>query len=150
MFDVKAKTSPKELDCGATCLQMLLDFYGIDVGLAELTSDCRTTLAGCTGTDLKRAGEAHGLQIKAYKMDAEEVLKMDRPSIIHWKHNHWCICCGTTENGDVVICNPDRGRYPIKRNTFDCYYTGVALFNGEPIEMEAQPTQADRIKTLEE
>lgn len=146
MFDVKPRTSPMENDCGATCLQMILSYYGVEKGLAELIADCNTKVTGCSGLDIKRAGEKNGIEIRAFNMSAEELLRMDRPSIVHWKHNHWCVLCGTNENGDVVICNPDRGRYPIKRNTFDCFYTGVALFNGEPNEMEAMPTQADMIE----
>lgn len=146
MFDVKPYTSPKPLDCGATCLKMLLHFYGNDVPLDALYRDCETSLIGCTGGGLKRAAEKHGLELKAYSIEADELLKMDRPSIIHWKHNHWCVLCGVNDDGDVVICNPDRGRYPIKRNTFECFYTGTALFNGSPEEMEEQPTQADRIE----
>lgn len=146
MFDVKPITSPKELDCGATCLKMLLNYYGKDAKMSDLYEECETTIAGCSGAGIKKAAEKHGIEIKAYSISAEELLRMDRPAIIHWKHFHWCVLCGLNEKGEVIICNPDRGRYPIKRDTFECFFTGTALFNGEPEEMEEQPTQADLIE----
>lgn len=136
MFDVKPKTSPKPTDCGATCLQMLLDFYGTEVDLETLIKDCNTDISGCTGKDILNAARKHGLaHIKAFKMDADELVRQDRPSIIWWKYNHWCVCCGRDEAGNVVICNPDRGRYRMKEETFACFYTGIGIFNGEPEDL---------------
>lgn len=136
MFDVKPFTSPKQFDCGATCLKMLLAFYGYDVPLDQLTRECNTRLIGCTAKDLIRVGRAHGLEaMSAWKMDADAVLCNDRPSIIWWKYAHWCICCGTDEAGNAVICNPDTGRYRMPVGMFKSLYTGIALCNGHPSDI---------------
>lgn len=132
MYDIAPITSPRPTDCGATCMKMLLNYYETDADLDSLIRECRTTLAGCSGADLLRVGRAYGLDMMAYQMDAEEVARQDRPAIIWWKYNHWCVCCGTDENGNVIICNPDRGRYRMKPDTFKAFYTGVSLFNGVP------------------
>lgn len=145
MYDIVPVTSDKPLDCGATCLKMLLAYYGHDVELATLIQECNTRLIGCSAGDLKRTGDAHGLDIHAYKMDASDLLKKDRPAIIHWKHGHWCIYCGNDENGKAVICNPDRGRFRMDKAIFATMYSGVALFNGEPADLP----DAER-QTLEE
>lgn len=136
MFDVIPITSEKQTDCGATCMQMLLAYYGQDVPLDTLIHECGTKVNGCSGGDLLRAARAHGLNdIIAYQMDAAEVARQDRPSIIWWTYNHWCICCGKNSNGDVVICNPDRGRFSIDPGSFASMYTGVAIFNGVPEDL---------------
>ena len=135
MFDINPVTSPKQLDCGATCMKMLLDYYGQDVSLDDLIRECRTRIIGCSGKDLLHVGKAHGLDMLAFKMDAEELVRQDRPSIIWWKFNHWCVCCGTDDDGNVVICNPDRGRYRMKIGTFTSFYSGIALFNGDPTDL---------------
>lgn len=132
MYDVTPITSPKEVDCGPTCLQMLLAYYGEDIDLDTLIKECNVKISGCTGKDLMRVGNAHGMDMKAFKMDAEEIAVQDRPSIVWWLYNHWCVCCGLDENGQVVICNPDRGRYRMSQSLFKAFYSGVALFNGEP------------------
>lgn len=135
MFDVIPVTSPKPTDCGATCMKMLLEYYGVHTELDTLIAECNTRVIGCSMKELMRVGRAHGLDMRSFKMDAEEVASVDRPSIIWWKYNHFCICCGKDDNGNVVICNPDRGRYRMSMGLFKSYYSGIAAFNGEPPEI---------------
>ena len=136
MYDVTPVTSRKQVDCGATCMKMLLNYYGQDAELKDLILECKTRLIGCSAGDLKRVGNAHGLDMIAYQMDAAELIRQDRPAIVWWKFGHWCVCCGRDEDGNVVICNPDRGQYRMKADTFASFYSGVALFNGEPVDAE--------------
>lgn len=135
MFDVRPITSPRECDCGATCMAMLLDYYGKEADLDALTAECNTRLVGCSGGDLMRVGKSHDLDMIAYKMDAEELVRQDRPAIVWWKYSHWCVFCGQDEQGNVVICNPDRGRYRMSKGIFQSLYTGVSLWNGDPHDL---------------
>lgn len=153
MYDVKPVTSDKEMDCGASCLKMLLAYYGIDVPLETLIEECHTRVNGCTLKDVMLAARAHGLaDAKAYKMDAEELIQQDRPAIIWWRYYHFCIFCGKNEKGEPVIINPDRGRYPIDTGTFKSLYSGIALFNGEPVTVpdEGGGDYEARIAALED
>lgn len=135
MFDVVPVTSPRPTDCGATCMKMLLAYYGEEADLDALIKECNTKISGCTGKDLLQCGRNHGLDMIAYKMDAEELMRQDRPAIIWWMYNHWIVFAGTDEAGKVVVCNPDRGRYRVSPGTFASFYTDVALFNGEPHDL---------------
>lgn len=135
MFDVKPITSERPNDCGATCLKMLLDYYGIEVPLAELIKDCNTRIIGCSGKDILVAGRKHGADMTAWKMDAEELVKQDRPAIIHWKYCHWVVFCGKDDDGNIVICNPDRGRYKMSYGIFESFFTDYVLANGEPHDL---------------
>ena len=132
MFDVTPVTSARTTDCGQTCLKMLLDYYGHDVSLDTLIAECGESVAGVSGAVLMRVGRQHGLDPTAWQMSADELILQDRPAIIHWRYTHWCVFCGQNDNGDPVICNPDRGRYRIPKSDFARLYTGVALFNGTP------------------
>lgn len=135
MFDIEPVTSTISNDCGATCLKMILAYYGQDIPLEELIKECNTRLIGCSAGDIMRAGRLHELDMKAYKMDAEELVNQDRPSIILWRYNHFVVLCGKDEEGKVVVCNPDLGRYRMSFNTFKCFFTEVCLFNGEPHDL---------------
>lgn len=148
MYQVNVITSPRNYDCAPTCLLMLLNYYGKEATLEELSEECQVSLIGCTAKNVKTTGIAHGLDIRAYNMDAEEVIRQDRPSIIWWKRNHFCICCGVDENDNVVVVDPDKGRYRMSKGIFGMFYAGVALFNGEPETLEIK-TQAERIQELE-
>lgn len=136
MYDVIPVTSPRSTDCGATSLKMLLAYYGVDVPLEQLIAECNTRLIGCTAADVLRVARAHGLdQMAAYSEDAEDVMTQDRPAIIWWMYNHFVVFCGMDEDGKVVICNPDRGRYRVSKGTFKSFYTKVALCNGKPEDL---------------
>ena len=135
MFDVLPVTSPNPTDCGATCMKMLLAYYGEDVPLENLIKECNTRIIGCTGKDLMRVGRAHGLDMHAYKMDAEELVRQDRASIIWWKYSHFVVLCGQDNEGKIVICNPDIGRYRMSLATFSSFFTENCFFNGEPHDL---------------
>lgn len=133
MYDVKPTTITKGNTCGAACMVSFLDYYDVKVTLEEMIKECNVTIAGSTGKTLMQVARNHGLtEMKAFKMDAEEVAVQDRPSICWWKYNHWVICCGIDEDGKVVVCNPSRGRYGMSMALFKAFYSGVALFSGEP------------------
>ena len=145
MFDVTPKTSPKTLDCGPTCLQMLLEYYGTSVDLNTLIEECNVGLRGCTVGDLRRVGNAHGLDVMLWddrenQAGVEALINQDRPAIVWWKFSHFCVYCGKDSNGDAVICNPDRGRYSISVGSFKSFYSGVALTNGTPEYLPEEET----------
>ena len=136
IFDVPVVTSQKPTDCGATCLKMLLEYYGIDVPLDKLIEDCHTRIIGCSGKDLLHAARENGLtDITTYRMDAEELIRQDRPAIIWWMYNHFVVFCGTDENGKVVLNNPDKGRYRVTPGVFKSFFTEISFWNGEPHDL---------------
>lgn len=132
MYDVTLVTSKTEMDCGPACMKMLLGYYGTDVPLDDLIEESGCRISGCTGKDLLRVGKAHGMDMKAYRMDADELIRQDRPGIVWWMYSHWIVMCGQDDNGNVVIANPGRGRFGIDAESFGKLYTGVCMFNGEP------------------
>ena len=138
MFDVEPITSERATDCGATCLKMLLDYYGIEVDINQLIIDCNTRLIGCTAKDVMVAGRLHGMDMHAYKTDVDGILNVDRPAIIFWKKKHFCVFCGIDDDGSIVIANPDRGRYRMSKSLFKAWYSNIALFNGVPEDVDGQ------------
>lgn len=131
MYDVNPVTTDRSTACGAACLKMLLGYYGQDVPISDLISECGITVTGCKMKDLMRVGNAHGLDMRAYKMDAGDVLNLDRPSIIHWRYTHFVVFCGLDEKNEPVICNSGAGRYSIPVDDFKRFYTGYAITNGQ-------------------
>lgn len=148
MFDMQVITSPKVVDCGPTCLKMLLNYYNIESSLDALIKSCNLNIVGCTAKDIMNAAKIYDVELKAYKMSTEELMEQDRPAIIWWKHNHFCMFCGVNDKEQIVIINPDRGRYAIPKNTFKIFYSGVALFNGQPIALKKQLTLEEKFNAL--
>ena len=152
MFDVTPYTTGRPYDCGPACLVMMLQYYGQPADFDELRKACDTRMSGCSMTTLRKVGAANGLpDLKAWSMDAEEIMRQDRPAILWWKYNHYVVFCGLNDAGDVVICNPSRGRYAIDPGSFAALITGinplqgVALFNGDPEDMPETATGAEEV-----
>lgn len=143
MFDVKPITSKSAVDCGPTCLTMLLRYYGIEADQAEITQECCVNLTGCSAADVIRVGKAHGLNdMKAFSIDAEELIRQDRPAIVWYKFSHFVVMCGQDDKGNVVICQPGSGRFAMDAESFGKLYSGVAIFNGDPETLPDPPAQA--------
>lgn len=138
IFEITPVTSARPTDCGATCLKMLLSYYGQDVDLETLIRDCHTGITGCSAKNIIEAGRKHGLDLKAWQCGPQDILDSDRPEIIWWMYNHWVLFGGVDDDGKVVIYNPDRGRYRVSRATFASFYTGVSLSNGDPRDGEGE------------
>ena len=140
MFDVLPIVSSNAVDCGPTCLAMMLQYYGATYDMAQLVRECNTRIGGCSAADILRVGRAHGMDMKSYKTDVDGLLTADRPAIIWWRYCHFVVFCGLDENGQIVICNPSNGRYRMSKGLFTTFYSGIALSNGEiedlPIEEE--------------
>lgn len=142
MFDIEPVTTNHHTACGPACLKMLLAFYGIEVDLDTLISECGVRVNGCTANDLLRVGRAHGLEdFGAWSENPEDVLKQDRPAILWWTYGHFVVYAGLNDDGEPVLCNPSRGRYAIDRGTFAVKCAGqtpgtvVALCVGRPEDM---------------
>lgn len=138
-FKIVPVTSERQTDCGATCLKMLLQYYGIDVELAQLIRECNTDVIGCSAKEILRVGRAHGLDMKSFKSPAKDIYTCDRPMICWWLYNHFVVFSGIDETGKVIICNPDRGRYRVSKGVFQSFFSGIALSNGMPEDMTPAP-----------
>ena len=152
MYDVKLITSKADVDCGPASMAMLLGYYGTDVTLDDLIEERHIRIGGWSGKDLLQVGRAHGLDMTCFKMDADELIRQDRPGIVWWTYDHWLVMCGQNDKGDVVIANPGRGRYAIDQESFGKLYTGICLFNGEPETLPESEiaTAADYENALEQ
>ena len=147
VFEMTPRTSPRPNDCGATCMQMFLSYYGIEVDLETLIKDCNTSITGSTGRDLMDCGRKYGLDMRCFQeVDPDstghegkelygDILNQDRPAIIWWMYNHWVMFGGVNDAGKVVIYNPDRGRYSISKGTFKSFYTNISITNGIPEDL---------------
>lgn len=147
MFDVKETTSRASTDCGAACMVSFLAYYGKEVNIDETRKEC-AKIYGSTGKDLCVCGRKRGLNMIPWKegwvtwLDGKEdgeacdvpIFEQDRPAICLWQKRHWIIYCGMDDKnpGRVIIMDPARGRYSIRKSLFDSWYSGVFITNGIP------------------
>jgi len=104
-----------EYDCGASALQSVLDFYGIDVREEVLMKQIGTSKAGSSIEKIKKTASKYGLKAKAGKMTMGDVKKhIDKkiPVILllqawaktkvdyknNWNNGHFAVAIGYDKN----------------------------------------------------
>lgn len=79
-------------DCGATCLRMICNFYGINYSLERLTKYTRTTRSGTSVYNLLEASEKLGFRTLCVKIDLQMLRnEAPLPCILHWNQNHFVV-----------------------------------------------------------
>lgn len=115
------------LECGAACLSMILAYHGKWLSLEKVRADCGVSRDGSNAKNIAKAAQSHGLKVKAYKYEPEDLHSSGTfPCIIHWNFNHFVVLCGFEKN-KAVINDPARGRIVVSENEFDEAFTGICL-----------------------
>ena len=124
-------------ECGAACLTMILRFHGCFVPLAEMRAACGISRDGASVAALGRAARSYGLEVQAYRLEAEALDQVALPAILHWQGYHFVVLEAVDRKGGR-ICDPQRGR---------CRLTWAELradFSGVVLSFSAGPTLARR------
>ncbi|MBQ5397841.1 MAG: NHLP family bacteriocin export ABC transporter peptidase/permease/ATPase subunit [Ruminococcus sp.] len=115
------------LECGAACLAMIMAYYGKWVPLEKVREDCGVSRDGSNARSMGLAARRYGFDVKAYKLNAEQLKKIATfPCIIHWNYNHFVVLRGF-KNGKAYINDPARSAYSIPMKEFEKAFTGVCL-----------------------
>jgi len=103
-------------DCGAACLKMVLASRGIERELAVLELAAKTTAAGATMLNLRRAAEQHGVPARAWSLTPEDLARAPLPAIAFFGGDHYVVVRTFIEDGVLEVDDPAIGklRYPMR------------------------------------
>jgi HlyB family type I secretion system ABC transporter len=114
------------LDCGATCLAMILNYHGRRTSVAECRDACGIGRDGVTAQTIAAAARAYGLRVKAYSVEPGNLQDLQLPVIAHWSFNHFVIVERWSRK-TVDIVDPAVGRRTLSADEFGADFTGVVL-----------------------
>ncbi len=106
------------MDCGAACLAMVSDFYGLGHSLAALREITYVDREGVSLLNIKTAAEQLGLETLPVKLGYTQLqTEVPLPAIIHWDQNHFVVAY---ELGDshVLIGDPAYGERKLTKQNF--------------------------------
>ena len=117
----------EEVEGGASCLCMVLGYYGKWVPLDKIRTACGVSRDGTKASDLVRAAEGYGLKCKALRPSVEELeTKVELPAILMRDNGQWMVLCGFRK-GKAHLIDPARGRTAEAASAFRKHYAGICL-----------------------
>lgn len=126
----------ESMDCGPTCLRMILKYYGKDFSLDYLKEQVPFSRSGVSLAGLIDAAEALHFETMAVRMPAAEFLaKAPGPCILHWGKSHYVVLPPQSRplaGGKVLIADPETGKRRVSMAEFSAKWEkedgkGVAL-----------------------
>ena len=116
----------EEMDCGAACLSMICNHYGIPITLGKLREMANVTTEGATLESLARVGESLGFTARGVKCTYLSMMGFDLPFIAHWEGYHYIIVYGVSKS-QVWVADPARGFMKMSVDEFERGWTGTCL-----------------------
>lgn len=115
-----------EIDCGPTCLAMILARYGRRTTVADVAERCRTGRGGVNASDLARAARTYGLRVEAFSLALDRLVDLPCPAVLHWNFSHFVVL-ESFDGRRATVVDPARGRRRVTRREMSESFTGVAL-----------------------
>jgi len=113
-------------DCGAACLKMIFDHYGIKKSLKEISKNIIMN-KGADMLSIKKFAEKESLKVNGWKMSLKDLKKARKPLIASVFNNHHYVVVYNTEKYFIILLDPARGKIIYSYNEFMKIWKGVAL-----------------------
>jgi ATP-binding cassette, subfamily B, bacterial len=124
------------LDCGPTCLRMIIKHYGRNYPIQKLRALCFTGRGGTTLWNMADAAEKIGLRSLGVRVTIEQLKEVQLPCVLHWRQNHYVILYKINTNS-YNIADPANGLITLSEKEFTQnwfshkeLYDGVSLLIG--------------------
>lgn len=79
------------MDCGATCIRMIIKYYGRNVNINKIRKLCQITKVGVNLLGMSEAAEKLGFRTQALRITLVELEDLKLPCIVHWRQNHFVV-----------------------------------------------------------
>jgi ATP-binding cassette subfamily B protein len=107
---------------------MIVDFYGLPLGLTYLKQKFQLTKAGVSMLDIHKAAGTIGFESTGIKINIEQLKKIvqDIPVIFHYNENHFVIIYKAPrpqKKGQFFVADPSQGLVKYKEEEFLKFWT---------------------------
>ena len=130
------------VECGAACIAMILNYYGYATSISAVQEHCGVGRDGLSALDLVNAAHLYGLRVRTVSLNLEEFPFVVLPVIVHWEFNHFLIVERWSESR-VDVVDPAQGRRRLTPAEFDAGFTGIVLMLEPGAQFKHQKPQQE-------
>lgn len=105
------------MDCGATCLRMILKYHGQLVSIHKIRKLCQTTKNGVNLLGISEAAEKLQMRTLGVRLKLDQLDEIELPSILHWNQNHFVVLYKISR-AKYYIADPAGGLITMDRREF--------------------------------
>lgn len=107
------------MDCGPTCLRMILKHYGKQISAERLKAETRNSKMGTSLLGLSEAAEKFDFHTVSAKITFEQLVNdVPLPCILHWDGYHFVVLTPSVNKKKLTIADPAKGLLTYRRDEF--------------------------------
>ena len=126
------------MDCGPSCLKIILKYYGIDVPLEYLRGVSNLSNSGVSMKSLNDASRNLGFETLASKVDFDQLRNIvSLPCIAHWNQNHFVVIY-KINNRKVFLSDPGIGLISYAHSEFKQHWLEISSEQGIVLMLEKE------------
>lgn len=124
------------IDCGPTCLKMILKYFGKEYSLEHLRELCFLTREGVSLLSINDAAESLGFRTMMAYLSPEQLAQdCPLPCILHWNQDHFVVLYKINRHS-FIIADPAHGLVKVDRSTFLKAWISRADYKGTALLLE--------------
>lgn len=97
-----------QVDCGPTCLRMIIKHYGRNYPIQRLRALCQINRGGVNLLGISEAAEKIGFRSIGVKLTIDQLKGIELPIILHWRQNHFVVLY-KVKKGMFHVADPAKG-----------------------------------------
>lgn len=105
------------ISCGATCIQMICNYYGKEIPLEVINNAVGLTNIGASVLDLYDGLKNLHFQTVVVNSDIHRLKKLPLPIILYWRNNHFVVLY-KIKNNRFYIADPAAGKIKFRAQDF--------------------------------
>lgn len=125
-MSLKPIVQSESAECGLAAVAMVVNAYGLAIGMQEMRRRFSLSLKGAKLTQLIQISHQLGFSTRSLRLDMEDLGKLKLPCILHWDLNHFVVL-GKVGPAMATIYDPAFGERKLSLGEVSRHFTGIAL-----------------------
>lgn len=102
------------MQCGAACLCMIANHFGLRCSIRWIEQYCHVTNVGVSLKGMMDAADIIGMASEPKFIPVAELRRVATPCVLHWNQNHFVVLYKVSNKGNYFyIADPGKGKYKL-------------------------------------